>query len=285
LKFLNKQESIDYSKACSESKYAAILIQHIKKAKALEDFVSVGFYSRFITNNLLYVLFIVYQALSSLSKTFTHYDLHCGNVLLYEPVKGKYIQYNYHQTDGSIIKFYLPYIVKIIDYGRSFFDNGNLNSKKIYDKICTVNECNPNCGQKSGFSWLHPQAYLTISSSQKNESHDLRLLIDIHKYIHDISVILKPTESTFIETNKIINRIAYGVGIHETHDKQYGTRENLKTNNRKIYNVNGAYKALKDAVLMPDIYAENQINYNIAANLLGHLHIYNDGRPMKYESI
>jgi len=153
LKQLKIQNSVDYSKACKESKYASLLIQHIKDVKDLSTYL----YSQlFIKECLLYVLFIVYQALSAISKTFTHYDLHSGNVLIYEPVKGKYIKYNYHQSDGTVIHFYLPYIVKIIDYGRSFFDNGNVNSKKIYDKICTVNNCNPQCGANYGFSWLDP---------------------------------------------------------------------------------------------------------------------------------
>jgi hypothetical protein len=288
LKNLNKQESIDYGKACTESKYAAILIQHIKDAKPLSDFLSVGTYTRFIKNDLLYVLFIVYQALASLSKVFTHYDLHTGNVLLYEPVKGKYIQYNYHQADGSTIVFYSPYIVKIIDYGRSFFDNGNLNSRKIYDKICTVNECKPECGAETGLGWLNPTPELFISSSIKNESHDLRLGKTIQKNMQQILNILhtKPNEVTFLETDKILNKIAYGSGIHEKAHTEYGTRENLKVSiKKKIYNVNGVYKAVKEAVEMPSVSAENQKNYSRFSNFLGSFHIYHDGRPMKYEAM
>jgi len=261
LKQLNHQNTIDYGKACTDSKYACILIQHIKHAKPLSDFLSVGMYTRFIKNDLLYVLFIVYQALASLSKVFTHYDLHSGNVLLYEPVKGKYIQYNYHQSDGSTIVFYSPYIVKIIDYGRSFFDNGNVNSRKIYDKICTVNECKPECGAYAGLGWLHPTPELFISSSQKNESHDLRLVKNIQINMSDIFNIVhtKPNESTFVETDKILNKIAYGSGIHEKAHTEFGTRENLKSSiKKKIYNVNAVYKALKEAVEMPNVSAKTK---------------------------
>jgi len=288
LKNLTIQNSIDYGKACESSKYAAILIQHVKDAKPLSDFLSVSMYTRFLKNDLLYVLFIIYQALASLSKVFTHYDLHSGNVLLYEPVKGKYIQYNYHQADGSTIVFYSPYIVKIIDYGRSFFDNGNVNSRKIYDKICTVDKCKPNCGVSSGLGWLDPTPELFISSSQKNESHDLRLGNTIQKNMQQILNIvhMKPNEVTFVETDKILNKIAYGSGIHEKAHLEFGTRENLKVSiKKKIYNVNAVYKAVKEAVGMPSVIAENMKNYSRFSNLLGSFHIYHDGRPMKYNAM
>ena len=284
---LTIQNTIDYSKACEESKYAAILIQHIKNAQPLSDFLSGSMYTRFLKYDLLYVLFIIYHALASLSKTFTHYDLHPGNVLLYEPVKGKYIQYNYHQKNGTVINFYSPYIPKIIDYGRSFFDNGNVNSKKIYDKVCSTEDCNPGCGEDYGFSWLNPESHIFISSSKKNESHDLRLVKTLKLDFDDIFNIVhkKPIDATFVETDKILNKIAYGSGIHNIDNITYGTRENLKTNNRKIYNVNGVYKALKTSVEMPEVSSENQKIYNKITNLLGIFHIYDDGRPMKYESI
>ena len=84
-------------KACKESKYAAILIQHIHDAKPLVDYTGASRYNKFMKSDMLYVLFIIYHALSSISKTFSHYDLHDSNVLIYEPEKGKYIQYHYHQ--------------------------------------------------------------------------------------------------------------------------------------------------------------------------------------------
>jgi hypothetical protein len=290
LKYLNKQDSIDYGKACSESTYAAILIQHIKNAKPLTNVLLVllqGKYMHFLKNDLLYVLFIVYHALASLSKTFTHYDLHTDNVLLYEPVKDKYIQYKYHQADGSEIVFYSPYIVKIIDYGRSFFDNGNVNSKKIYDKVCTVDKCNPDCGENYGLQWLNPSSDIFISSSQKNESHDLRLGKTVQIVIQNIlnKAHTKPNEATFVETNKILDKIVYGSGIHDKARSMYGTREDLKVSRKKIYNVTSLYEELKQAVKMPKIYTENQKNYSTVTNVLGTFHIYHDGRPMKFDKI
>ena len=284
LTHLKKQDAINYSKACEKSKYAAILIQHLNDAKALINHISTMSYTRFMKNDLLYMLFIVYHALSSLSKQFTHYDLHPGNVLLYEPVKGKYIEYVYHHVDGTVTTFKSPYIPKIIDYGRSFFDNGNVNSKKIHKKICETKECNPNCGKYYGFEWLNPTNDVFVSS-EKNESHDLRLLQYLKRDVHELGEMNnKPKEHTFIETEKIINKVVYGVGINKKY-VDFGTKENmtLDNKNKKIYNVHGACSELKKAVEMKSISLENSNNYNDVENKLGILHVYDDGRPMVYE--
>jgi hypothetical protein len=172
LQHLILQKNIDYEKACKESKYASILIQHIHEAKSITDMLD---NRNFVNEDLLHIMFILYHTLSSLSKTFTHYDLHTGNVLLYKPKDNHYIEYHYH-TDGITQSFCSSYIPKIIDYGRSFFNNGNINGRKIYNKVCSTRKCNPNCGSNKGFQWLDPIPYIHISSSKKNESHDLRLL-------------------------------------------------------------------------------------------------------------
>jgi hypothetical protein len=284
LKHLQLQTTTDYSKACRESKYAAILLQHIKNATPIIDYTGAANYNRFMKCDMVYVLFILYQALSTISKEFTHYDLHDSNVLVYEPEKGKYIEYHYHNEDGSELVFYSPYIPKIIDYGRSFFNNGNLNSRKIRDKICSETDCNPKCGQDSGFGWLDPTPFITISSSQKNESHDLRLLRIIANNMEELLNIhhTKPTEATFVETDKVLKKVIYGVSLPQK-NKAYGTKENLKITPAKIYNVNGAYAAIKEVIMKPAVIAENQRNYSRVSDLIGSLHVYHDGRPMKYE--
>lgn len=87
---------------------------------------------------------------------------------------------------------------------------------------------------------------------------------------------------TFIEVDKIANKVVYDL---EKKYGMYGTEENLNISKNKIYNVNGAYLALKDAIQNPKVIAENKMNYNNVSNLLGVLHVYHDGRPVKYELI
>ena len=282
LNHLELQQNIDYVKACKESKYAGLLIQHIDNAKSLKSMIT-SIDPKFNQMELIYVLFIVYQALALLSKTFTHYDLHTDNVLIYEPFPNQVIYYHYHNEDGSEINFYSPYVPKIIDYGRSYFDNGNNNSRKIYEKICSMKECDPHCGFNSGFGWLHPQAYLTISSSQKNESHDLRLISDISLEPNfTTNVKLPSAKKTYSKMKQIINKIVYGVGIQTPEQKMYGTKENLIISDHRITNVNGLHDALKTVIQKPEIISENQTNYN-KMNVACHLHVYYDQRPMVYE--
>ena len=235
--------------------------------------------------------------MNALRKKFTHYDLHNENVLLYEPELGKYIQYNYHKT-SSVFKtekttfFYSAYIPKIIDYGRSFVHSSNMNSKKIYKTICAEKACNPYCGENVGFQWFNPDSELFISSSKKNESHDLRLL---NMCRNDVNSIIKKEEEdpafkikdnlTLLKTDEILQKIEYGVGIEDEKRKGYGTIENLGgkiSDGTKIVNVNLAYKALKRAVETSAVMAENKEYYEKTFSKLGDIHIYDDGRPMVY---
>ena len=276
LQHLSLQRNIDYTKACTESKFASILIQHIHDAKSITDMVN---NKGFVVNDLLFIMFIVYHALSSLSTVFTHYDLHTGNVLLYKPKEGYYIEYHYHNKDGTTQTFCSPYVPKIIDYGRSFFNNGTLNGNTIYNKVCAIPECNPKCGNKKGFKWLNPvPPDAQISASKKNESHDLRLLNTLHLYIRHVSQL-----PTFVELKKIYDKAMYGVGLFGR-DKQYGTSEALNmATDQHIYNVNSAFLELKNAISKPDVIQRNIDRYTSEIKL-GELHVYTDGQPMKYIS-
>ena len=95
LKKLLLQTTVDYSKSCRESKYAAILIQHLKNVKTMHEYTTGNVFNKFMKRDMLYVLFVIYHTLASISKDFTHYDLHDSNVLVYEPENGKCIKYHY----------------------------------------------------------------------------------------------------------------------------------------------------------------------------------------------
>jgi hypothetical protein len=115
-----------------------------------------------------------------MASEFTHYDLHTNNVLLYTPVKGKYIHYHYHFSDNIVVEFYSTYIAKIIDYGRCYFKDGAKSSTKfVDDELCINPDCEPDCGYDYGFSWfdkdLNEDNYF-LSAYHNNQSHDLRLM-------------------------------------------------------------------------------------------------------------
>ena len=124
---------------------------------------------------------------------------------------------------------------------------------------------------------MDPEPYLTISSSKKNESHDLRLLNKLKKEILHV-----PDTESHIELDKILKRIVYGVGITEIKNKEYGTMEDLTISNTKIYNVKGAYASLKKAIENPEVVKENLMNFS-SLKKIGDLHVYDNEEPMKYE--
>jgi len=230
-----------------------------------------------------YVYFILYQALASMSKIYTHYDLHRDNVLLFKPFPTKTIQYVYHGKDG-MIQFKCPYIPKIIDYGRCFFDNGGLNSKIIYDKICSIKECGK-CGQDYGFSLMSPTPWNTISVQRKNESHDLRALKNIDVYLPYV----KGTRAKSYYTQgklcgrllKMISKVKYGETLTAS-NKDFGTLEDttLHPKGDIVANVTDAYHELKKIITHPNVMKENDTMYP-ADTVGGELHIY-ENRPMEF---
>ena len=159
-----------------------------------------------------------------------------------------------------------------------------MNARKIYDKLCDTADCNK-CGENDGFGWLNPKAYFYISSSKKNESHDLRLLDSVKARIMELEYDEPnhPTNPTYIALQKIAKKTVYGIGIKDYDDKQYGTKEHLEKGKTKIFNITDAYLFLKKTIELPAVIAENRRNYANVLDKLGDLHIYHDRRPMNYE--
>jgi hypothetical protein len=155
--------------ACENSMYLCILTQNIKDAKTLKSMLESKNGKKFAENDLASCLYQIYFALAATARYFTHYDLHYQNVLLYEPVENSYIDYRYENSDGSECHFKSKYIVKIIDYGRSFIKDKTDPAKGSageYARVCAEPACERKCGDKVGYYFL---------STAPNESKDLWL--------------------------------------------------------------------------------------------------------------
>lgn len=263
--------------ACTHSKHLAILIEHIKEGETLMNMCR---NVPFLKQDLLYILFQIYMALATLADTYTHYDLHASNVMIFQPVKGKCIQYQYFLNDGTVVDFKSPYMVKMIDNGRCYFvDHSERgikhSSKNIYDAICRLKECDPECGVYKGFHTLAPEedpgSFYYISSSTRNMSHDLRLLDHIKRLQYPNGFI--PMHYLNDDLYDELKKVAYGVGLAA--NKQYGTIEQTTTGTSQILNVIDAYESLKRLVM------EGTSTYE-HAEVLGTFHIYQDGRSMEF---
>jgi hypothetical protein len=215
-------------------------------------------YTSFMNDELLYILYQIYAPLSILSNHFTHYDLHTGNVMLYEPIKGSYIQYHYHYENHTVT-FKSKYIVKIIDYGRSYFLD-EPPPRDMYLDLCDSDVC-PSCGKYNGYTFLGKHNSYHISSQTRNMSHDLRLLDMLGRY-------------------PIYNDYLYNLIQATIYNEHFGTPEVTVKNDWSIGNVNDAKEHLEQLMQLPFF----KRNETYSGNKMGDLHIYKDGTPMKFIS-
>jgi hypothetical protein len=276
----------DFKNACRNSKFCAILVQHIKNTPSLADKCHD---ITFVQRDLLYVLFQIYMPLSLLKDEFTHYDLHLDNVLVYEPVKDNYIEYHYHMSDDTVVTFKTCYIAKIIDYGRSYFndtENANVSgaSNRIYQKVCSEPACEPDCGSIYGFSWLAPHSKnpldnYYISSQVPNRSHDLRLLDMMCRASKT------PAFKLAVTTVRANNPELYTLAKRVKYEMKYGTPEIKRgRNHAQIWNVEDAKHALLELIMRVPNIQDNAVAYS-GKTKLGDMHVYSDGRPLQYISV
>ena len=261
--------------SCINPNKILLLLENVSNPITLKDKIaslSHPMLRLFIKEELFKILFQVYYTLSVLSTEFTHYDLHPGNILLYEPIVDAYITYHYHY-EGEIITFNSRYIVKIIDYGRCFFRAPNINTRKIYKKLCRFPECNNGevCGEKSGYNFFYTRDVDIrrnhyINTLVNNQSHDLRLLKELNRTTPKVNI--SPQIDRLL--NFILTKINY--------NSQYGTPQMLASGlPTNINNVRDAYHVIKNAVITLPI--EHVYDY---LNKIGDLNIFADGRDMDF---
>ena len=284
IKGLVLQKAIDYNVACEKSQYIAILIQNLSNPIPLHNLST---NKNFINNELMFALFQLYIPLAKLMNNFTHYDLHLDNILMYEPVRGKYIHYHYYLTTGSspvIVSFKSSYMLKILDYGRCYFNDEindgikSIDTKEIYDtEICTKPKCNPlpnNCGKNAGFGWMEndaadPLSKFYISSQHKNISHDLLPLLRIYQNNSG-----KNANLLTKDLDDLITKLVY--------TEDFGTEEKLTMGYPDaINNVKDAAQFITEYVQRRSYQRFNEL-MNKSKDKLGDLYIYLDDFPMNF---
>jgi hypothetical protein len=283
-KGLQQQKTINYNDACRESSKLAILIQYFNNIISLDR---CSREPRFIQEELMNALFQLYVPLAQLKDNFTHYDLHLNNVYMYVPVVGKYIEYHYSISSTRAISFKSSYMLKIIDYGRSYFkdDQTGQNAKEIYtNELCNnvkTADCNTSatgtCGENVGFGWLKKtprnlKKDFYISAQKKNISHDLLPLTRI-KENHTAP---QPNYLTS-DLQALVDKVVYM--------DYFGTKENTTTGfPDAIFNVEDAAKLIMGYVGSKKYQDINNRVYDDSKNKLGDLYIFMDGKtPMRFD--
>jgi hypothetical protein len=259
--------------SCKENKRMCILMQHF------DNFRSVAEQYKNYFDNIQYeqlnILYQVYFPLTILKDVYTHYDLHANNVFLYKPYEGnKYIQMRYHLLSGRIIEFPSEYIVKIIDYGRNYFNNGSQNTKKILkDYVCKAELCTPDCGFYSGYAVIQGNEYNTskeffwIFPNKKNISHDLKFAYFFYDYLKKLNIFNK----------FIFNDAEITTGTANL----YGTPEKLGGDSKNIYNIVNFRDSLESYI---DVWNGQNMNqkYDITWKKKAIMNIYEDKRPYTF---
>jgi hypothetical protein len=249
-------QPFDLKVGCPQSRHMAVLIQHIRGCKLANEILTKDTFQ-----HILPMLFQIYYPLFHMRKNFTHYDLHTSNVVLYEPVPGKYIQFHY-KTQTGVISFKSPYIAKMIDYGHSYFKEDE-DSKDIYDKVCQLEECKPKCGNNFGFSAFplsNERNFYHVVTQKKNESHDLRFL---NMVLNEVKTMSTPLWfKAYMESFKI------------EYKHHYGTAE--KSCPRKQCDIEGVYKKLEKIIPLSNLQLDP---YH--TDKYGDLYVYGD-KPIQF---
>lgn len=225
-KSLHSFPNIDWKVGCLESQKFAILIQHFDNIETLKEWIINNTIGGIFTkeNELIHILFQIYIPLGLLYDKFTHYDLHENNVLIYTPSSGKMIKYKYHipQTyvnklglSSNLIEFDSPYIVKIIDYGRCYFNmNVSNNALSVYNEICAEPECNSlpltTCGNNFGFGWNGPV----------DLTRDINLSTKDKQYINHLNI-TNPIKYNKVMTKLELNRNQIRYISAQTNNSKY----------------------------------------------------------------
>ncbi len=277
---LTPLDPYDIQKVCMKTSTECILIQYLKDVKTLHQMKSS---LPFFLFESPYVLYHIYFALYHLRKDFTHYDLHTGNVLISEPVKGKYIEYHYHLPNETVV-FQSKYMVKIIDYGRCFFPG----APAYYEKLMAESECKKGQGLIDAFAYLRKDrsaddSKFFVNPYYKNESHDLKVFRG-----YGTCLDLFPTEMATFKTTRLapyielFKKIVFE-NVKYPHLTQYGTKEDL-THDDKIRNVTDAEEQLRKWILDAETMRVNKRQFK-PSQKLGEFHVYSDGRDMVYKPV
>ena len=266
-----------FGNSCLKNKRCCVLLQHF------DNFTSMSNMYKYNLKNIAYeyanIFYQVYFTLVYMASSmrmphasYTHYDLHPKNVFLYKPFEGKKcIQITYHRTGKRPITFKSEYIVKIIDYGRSYFYlYDSRDSKSIIENIiCKSADCEPECGKYNGYNMLNkPLTSSNVSrdwifTKRPNISHDLRFA----KYYEEL-----------LKKLYTISHITY-LGDYGTPEDKRHLKSDGKTVVSNIYDM---YNAL-DKVLPRFNELYNHKKYDNTWTVVATMEIYDNDLSSNYK--
>ena len=253
---INIEENLEHyiDKSCNISKYICLLIQHFDNFYSLDEKLKSDYDN--VKLEIFTILYQAYYPLCFLGKTYTHYDFHTDNIALYKPFNDKQCVLMRYHRNNKVIEFKSEYIVKIIDYGRNYFNNGKLSTNEFIELLYKVK---PDYVSGYGYSSIcaaKTNALVSTDPSQPNMSHDLRAAIDL-KY--------ELLEDNIVETIKYIYK--------------YGTPEDMTGNTVNVTNIFNLRDALED--IIPKFVEKLEKKYG-DWKVVATMDIYDDGNDFVF---
>lgn len=246
-----------FESSCTDSDTFCVLIQHFNNLKPFKDLFDNP------VRDFAFLFYQLYFVLSVLGNKYTHYDLHYENACVYKPYEGnKYILMRYH-SNGTVYEFPSEYIVKLIDYGRNYINNGTTTTNKIVkDIICKSAQCKPNCGEQQGYNIIQGDvSFYNIVPTEPNMSHDLRLFSQF--------------TDQYGKSNIYEKDFYYG--------DTYGTPQDLTGNYLNIRSVHDLRSALEKTAI-PN-YKKGIIQKYATWTKAAEMDVYDDGRDYEFKTM
>jgi hypothetical protein len=258
---------------CNKSQDLCLIGQYYNRFTTLQSYVGMININQY--NEIPLILFQLYYVLDHNKHIFTHYDLHLTNIGVVCLPSKTHIDYEYHFIDSSgidkVIRFKSKYIVKLLDYGRSYFhwsydEETFVNSELILNEIEQSGFCPPL--NSVGFvdtplTFVHPR--------MKNESHDL---MPLHR--------LKPVDDIFLiypSFKQLISQVVYSnmLGTPEVTGHAYDAHPGAP-----ILNVRDAHFKIKEYIdTNQDFVIDQNESHYLKSTSLGTLKVYGT-QPMVF---
>jgi hypothetical protein len=261
---------------CNQTQKYELVIQYLENSRTLLKMMSNPI---FISNFLLYSLFQIYSTLHFMS-SFIHFDLHASNVLIFCPVSKKYIEYIYHLNDNTTVSFKSPYITKIIDYARAFFESDSKLENALKSKCSSDSTPDSVPPLLNEVLRIKQQALRFKSDTLNNNNH----LINLNAPDLQLFMYLYIASNPRIRMPEWFDPLFNNVYNDNWIEDDYYLPDPTKCNADKtpICNVSGAYGELLKLVRDPIIQKSNNDFFNESAKL-GELHVYeNKKTPMRF---
>ena len=251
--------------ACKSSQNKSLLMQYLKNTKSLGEVIEQNKTNLlFYTVDLPIIFYQIYSVLAHIK--FTHYDLHDENVQIVPITPDSdtmYVNMKYHYPNGKVIEFNTSYLVKIIDYGRSYFEDDHMNSNKFLDEIdiLAFSDMNVRDCRDTGCFEEIPNTYSTCD--------DLRLVYNVY-YLMEVSSLTFGT----IQKNEQ-KSVEFLSKLFET---------NAKLFSRKSGNIKDFYHSLEKYLEISYFKTANETFHKGTKKLSATINIWLDrSKPIEYK--